>query len=90
MFSCEFCEISEKTFSYRTPPVAASVLTYSHNPDKSNISMHLSALQKSLDLYYRLYESFVILGGFNVEVDMKDFCESYNLVKVCYVRYALT
>ena len=25
MFSCEFCEISKNTFSYRTPPVAASV-----------------------------------------------------------------
>ena len=24
MFSCEFCEISNNTFSYRTPPVAAS------------------------------------------------------------------
>ena len=24
MFSCEFCEISKSTFSYRTPPVAAS------------------------------------------------------------------
>ena len=23
-FSCEFCEISKNTFSYRTPPVAAS------------------------------------------------------------------
>ena len=26
VFSCEFCEISENTFSYRTPPVAASVI----------------------------------------------------------------
>ena len=26
MFSCEFCKISKNTFSYRTPPVAASVL----------------------------------------------------------------
>ena len=25
MFSCEFCEISKNTFSYRTPPMAASV-----------------------------------------------------------------
>ena len=25
VFSCEFCEISKNTFSYRTPPVAASV-----------------------------------------------------------------
>ena len=24
VFSCEFCEISKNTFSYRTPPVAAS------------------------------------------------------------------
>ena len=24
VFSCEFCEISRNTFSYRTPPVAAS------------------------------------------------------------------
>ena len=23
-FSCKFCEISKKTFSYRTPPVVAS------------------------------------------------------------------
>ena len=27
VFSSEFCKISEKTFSYRTPPVAASVRT---------------------------------------------------------------
>ena len=26
MFYCEYCEISKNTFSYRTPPVAASVL----------------------------------------------------------------
>ena len=24
VFSCEFCKISKNTFSYRTPPVAAS------------------------------------------------------------------
>ena len=44
--------------------------------------MHLSALQKSLDLYSAQYENFVILGDFNVEVDyngMEDFCKSYNL-----------
>ena len=27
MFSCEFCEISKKNFFYRTPPVAASLIT---------------------------------------------------------------
>ena len=25
VFSCNFCEISKNTFSYRTPPVAASL-----------------------------------------------------------------
>ena len=25
MFTCEFCEISKNAFSYKTPPVAASV-----------------------------------------------------------------
>ena len=28
VFPCEFCEISKKTFSYRTPPVAASLKGY--------------------------------------------------------------
>ena len=28
VFSCQFCAISKNTFSYRTPSVAASVLTY--------------------------------------------------------------
>ena len=32
VFSCEFCEISKNTFSYRTPPVAASV--FNKNPLK--------------------------------------------------------
>ena len=26
VFSCEFCEVSKNTLSYRAPPVAASVL----------------------------------------------------------------
>ena len=26
VFSCEFCEIAKNTFSFRTPPVAASVI----------------------------------------------------------------
>ena len=28
VFSCEFCEISKNTFSYRTPPLAASGLHF--------------------------------------------------------------
>ena len=28
MFSCEFCEIDKSIFSFRTPPVAASVMRF--------------------------------------------------------------
>ena len=35
-FSCEFCEISKNTFSYRTPPVAASALYINKNPRPIN------------------------------------------------------
>ena len=28
VFSCEFCEISKNTFSYRTPPAAASAARF--------------------------------------------------------------
>ena len=31
VFSCEFCKISKNTFSYRTPPVAASGYTFGLN-----------------------------------------------------------
>ena len=30
VFSCEFCEISKNTFSYRTPPVAVSEYAMNH------------------------------------------------------------
>ena len=40
VFSCEFCEISENTFPYRTPLVAASA--------NNNTSFHLDYLQEKL------------------------------------------
>ena len=42
VFSCEFSEISENTFSYRTPPVAASTCMFWMNFTISNNS-HLSS-----------------------------------------------
>ena len=42
VFSCEFCEISKNTYSYRTPPVAASVCilrnTYKNVKQERNIN----------------------------------------------------
>ena len=35
MFSCEFCEIAKNTFSYRTPPVAASVMRFVFEADET-------------------------------------------------------
>ena len=41
VFSCEFCKISENTFSYRTPSVAASVLLVENYMIYRFISWHL-------------------------------------------------
>ena len=38
VFSCEFCEISKTTFSYRTPPVAASGKVFTFNLKRSKVS----------------------------------------------------
>ena len=38
VFPCEFCDISKNTFSYRTPPVAASAMT------NQNLRIELFAL----------------------------------------------
>ena len=37
MFSCEFCKISKNTFSYKTPPVAASIII--RQDDNQSIKM---------------------------------------------------
>ena len=53
----------------------------SYNPNKNNISSHLEALRRTLDMYSALYENTILVGDFNVDVNdpiMGFFCESYN------------
>ena len=53
----------------------------SYNPNKNNISSHLEALRRSLDIYSALYENTILVGDFNADVNdpiMSFFCESYN------------
>ena len=53
----------------------------SYNPSKNNISSHLEALRRSLDIYSALYKNTILVGDFNVDVNdpiMGFFCESYN------------
>ena len=54
----------------------------SYNPGKNTISNHLQLIRKKLDLYSSNYESIILVGDFNSEINdkcMNDFCESYNL-----------
>ena len=49
-------------------------------PHKDNISNHLQLIK--LDLYSSNYESIILVGDFNSEINVKcmnNFCESYNL-----------
>ena len=54
----------------------------SYNPHKDNINNHLQLIRKKLDLYSWNYESIILVGDFNSEINdkcMNDFCESFNL-----------
>ena len=42
VFSYEFCEITENTFSYRTPPVAASEISNTFCANKIAFTLHES------------------------------------------------
>ena len=52
VFSCEFCEISKSTLSYRTSPVAASVFQYPslNTSFVKNIFDHRGVLQTKVIL----------------------------------------
>ena len=61
------------------------LLNCSYNPHKNNIGNYLKALSDFLDSYSSTYEKVLILGDFNVEVDvqnMKTFCDSYSLTSL--------
>ena len=54
----------------------------SYNPNKHNISKHIEALSKSIDLFSYYYENVLLTGDFNAGLDnavLKDFCNLYNL-----------
>ena len=51
----------------------------SYNPHKDNINNHLQLIRKKLDLYSWNYESIILVGDFNSEINdkcMHDFCEA--------------
>ena len=55
-----------------------------YSPDKSSISMNLSALRKKLDPYPIQYKNIVLLGDLKVEVDnkyMKNFSQNLQFEK---------
>ena len=54
VFSCEFCETSKKTFSYRAPPMAISGVS---EPDSKCKSITIFAVTWSR-YFYRCYESY--------------------------------
>ena len=57
----------------------------SYNPNKHNISKHIEALSKSIDLFSSNYENILLLGAFNAGLDnavLKDFCNLYNFTNL--------
>ena len=61
----------------------------SYNRKNHNISKHIQALSKSIDLSSTSYENFLLMRDFNADLDnavLKDFCNLTNLVNkaTCY------
>ena len=58
------------------------LISYSNNPNKSNIYSHLESLSRNLDLFSSKYENYLVVGNFNVSVEeanIKNFCERFSL-----------
>ena len=52
VFSCEFCEISKNTFSFRTPPVAASIdWNVARKLDEQNVDYSTESFLKKITHY---------------------------------------
>ena len=49
VYSCDLCEVSKNTFSYRTPPVAASV--YDHNSLRARDEFIQPIIYKRFDCF---------------------------------------
>ena len=49
------------------------------------IGNHLRALSEKLDIYSSIYNNFIILGEFNIEMEeqqIKAFCDNYGLKSI--------
>ena len=55
------------------------LLCRSYNPHKSFISQYLSLTIRNLGILMIIYDNIFLMGNFNVDKSLKDFCPLYNL-----------
>ena len=58
------------------------LISYSYNPNKSNIYSNLESLSRNLDLFSSKYDNVLVVGDFNVSVEeanIKNLCEHFSL-----------
>ena len=83
VFSCELCEISKNTFSYRTPPLAASLfsslssITIFQKICNTTyiLKIHAKIVKGATKLYFTHYLCVVIL--FSNKVGFRQICIFY-------------
>ena len=83
VFSCELCEISKNTFSYRTPSLAASVfsslssITISQKNCNTTciLKRHVKIIKGATKLYFTHYSCVAIL--FSNKVEFRQICIFY-------------
>ena len=58
------------------------MISYSYNPNKSNIYSHLESLSRNFVLYSSKYDNYLVVGDFNASVDeanLTKFWERFGL-----------
>ena len=58
------------------------LINCSYSPHKNMIGNYLCALSEKLDIYFSIYNNFIILGDFNTEMEeqqIKAFCDNCGL-----------
>ena len=89
-------DIPSKLFSIENQPIEGFyieinlrkkkwLLCGTYNPHRNNIANHLDSLSKNLALHSSAYDSYIVIGDFNIEVDSKEmssFCDTFDLTSL--------
>ena len=61
------------------------LISFSYNPNKALVTIHMAVLRKKIDIYTTKYNNLLFWGDFNAgleDASIKSFCSAYSLISV--------